>query len=182
MDKKAQAFVQDLVIAILIISMISIVYFNFYTNQNISGEYVHQDLLSEAKTISDYLMGAGYPLSWNESNIVRLGITNGDNVLNATKASLFSNMTDNQTGYDKSRSLLKTKYHYIVFFRDYNGNVLNITEKNFLGKPGVNSTNIDDEAPAYLAKISRFVVLKEGTINVTARIVEMMIYVWSIQK
>lgn len=177
-DIKGQAFVQDLIIAMVIMSIVVILYFGFYTNQDTSSDSIQQSLLSETKTITDYLVSEGFPTDWNSSNVVRLGVTSDGNVINMTKLDAFSNMTI--TNYDNTRTLLKTKYDYIIFFRDYEGNIMNITSQIFIGKPGINITNLDSlESPTQLSKVSRFVVLREGEVNTTARIIEMVTYAWT---
>lgn len=175
--KRAQAFVQDMVIAVFILSMVIVIYLNFDINHALTGESEYNSLISEAKTISDYLVGTGYPSDWNETNVVRIGLADDNNVLDTLKISTFENMTKND--YDNTRNLLRTKYDYIIFFRDYNQNILNLTGEKFIGKPGVNITNIDSQNPKHLKKISRYVVKKDGSINVSAQIIEMVIYVWS---
>jgi len=176
--KKAQVFVQDMIIALVLMSIMLFLFFSFYTNQNMKGENIEQSLISEAKTISDYLTSPGYPLNWNVSNVIRIGVADNNNVILEGKLSNFSEIAKND--YERTQFLLKTKYDYVVFFRDYEGNVLNISGLMFIGKNNTNSTNIEVlESPAHLLKISRFVVLKEGETNTTAKIIEMVIYVWT---
>ncbi len=175
--KKAQAFTQDLIIAVVIITMMILIFFSFYTNQNIGTENIENNVMSETKTITDYLTTKGYPDDWNSTNVVRIGFTDNDYTLMLGKLELFSNMT--RDDYDKARTLLKTKYDYIIFFTDYNGNVLNITNQKFIGKQGINNTNIESlESPTHISSITRFVVLRDNN-NSSVRIIEMVTYVWS---
>ena len=166
----------DMVLAVFILTMIMLLYFSYYTNEAPGNKSDYQNLVSEAKTISDYLVGTGYPRDWNESNVVRIGLTDNYNILDLSKLSRFSDLTKND--YGKTRDLLKTRYDYIVFFQDYEKNLLNLTGDRFLGKPGINNTNIESLQPSQLSRISRFVVEKQGQANITARIIEMVIYVW----
>ncbi len=179
MRKKAQTFTQDLVVAIIIMSMVLIVFFEFYTNQDFNGDSAEKTLLSETKTITDYLVSPGYPSDWNATDVVNIGIVDENNVIDKTKLEIFSNMT--RDDYDRTRSLLKTKYDYIIFFKDYDGNVINVSGSgSYFGKPGVNDTNLDMlESPSHISKISRFVVLREGA---SSRIIEMVTYGFSKEK
>lgn len=173
MKKNGQAFVIDIIIAVSILCLISILYFSFYTNQNIKENTDYSNLLSEAKTISDYLTTQGYPNDWNQTNVVRLGLFNSEKILDKSKLNSYSNITTND--YYKTKEFLNTKYDYIMFFKAYNGSILNLSTIKYYGMPGVNDTNIDLQKPRHLTKISRFIVEK----NVTAQIIEMIIYVWS---
>lgn len=180
MKKKAQAFVQDIVISIMIIIMLIMIYFTLYSNQDYESDLSYQNLLIETKIISDYLMSQGYPADWNTSNAARIGITNGDNVLNMTKLDNFYNLSN--SSYDKTKDLLRTRYDYIVFFKDYDNNIINMSGHTYFGKPGENETTVEDGDATHLSKISRYVIEKQGTVNISARIIEMKIYVWTNQR
>lgn len=175
-SRSGQVFVQDLVVALLIIVMVIIIFFSFEANNDKVGESIEEDMSLDSKTISDYLMSSGYPENWNITSATRIGITNDDNVINSTKLSNFYNFT--LTDYSKTKTLFKTNYDYVVFFIDNKGNIRNMSSSVFFGKPGINSTNIEDENPKYLSKISRFLVLKTINETVTSEILEMRIYVW----
>lgn len=179
--KKAQVFVQDIVISLVIMTIIFVIYVSYYSNQNFRGENIEQDLISEAKTLTDYLTSTGYPQEWNESSVVIIGFSDIDNSISKEKLGMFTNMTKNE--YEKTKFLLRTKYDYIIFFRDYYGNILNISGEKFAGKSGINDTNLElAESPGHISKISRFLVLRDGEINETAKIIEMVAYVWTKEK
>lgn len=171
---KGQAFVQDLIIAIFIIVIFFIIFLNIEKND--VREDSNLGISSEAKVLSDYLVSTGYPIDWNISNVVRIGITDDNNILDKEKLNKFYNLT--RDDYENVRYILGVKNDFIVFFTDYNGNLITIENLSFFGKPGYNLSKIESDTPSNLFKVSRFVVLKEQTVNITSKIIEMKIYVW----
>ena len=163
-----------MVIAISIIAIIVILFVRFNVNNDVDGENEYNEIINQAKIVSDYLFSEGSPTNWNSTNVVRLGLTDGNNVLDKIKLEKFSNLS--KLNYDKSLELLRLRYDYLVFFKDYDDNILNLTEDKYYGKNGVNDTNIEDQNPINLFKVSRFIVDKQGNINVSSRIIEMIIY------
>lgn len=171
---KGQAFVQDLIIAIFIIVIFLVIFFNIEKNDARPDSEL--DISFEAKALSDYLVSAGYPNNWNSSDVIRIGITDDNNVLDKNKLEQFYNMTISD--YGRTRYILGVKDDFIVFFTDYNGNIISVGSSDFFGKPGYDLLDVENDNPTNLYKISRFVVLKEGLVNITSKIVEMKIYVW----
>ena len=173
-SRKAQAFVHDLIIALFIISIFFVIFLNYDRNESFSDS--NSDIIMETKVLSDYLVSSGYPTDWNSSNVIKIGVTNGNNVLNSTKLDMFYNMTNED--YDKTKYTLGVNDDFLVFFSDHNGNIMRVGESDFIGKPSYNISTIESTNPNQLFKVSRFVVLKKGTENITSEIIEMKIYVW----
>lgn len=175
--KKGQAWVQDTITSIIIIITTLSIFMIGYTNlseDNKQFDEVHY----ENKLISEYLMLEGTPTDWkNETDVLRIGITNSDNTLNETKLESLYNMT--QLDYDLTRSFLGTKYDYILFFTDYDGNLLNITKDYFFGKSGINNTNIVNEDTSIITKTERYTIheVTDGT-KTYKNIIKMNIYSW----
>lgn len=164
---KAQVFCFDMIVAVLIFGAAILVYYKTTTNLSDQDETLLDDLLIDAKSISSSLMSQGYPYNWIEDNVVRIGITS-DNRINETKLEQFSRIP-----YNNSRKLFGTAYDYYVYFRDRNNNIIPFNESlEGIGKPGVNSTNIQTlENPKKLVKVTRLVIKKSD-------IVKMVIYLW----
>lgn len=164
---KAQVFCFDMIVAVLIFGAAILVYYKTTTNLSDQDETLLDDLLIDAKSISSSLMSQGYPYNWIEDNVVRIGITS-DNRINETKLEQFSRIP-----YNNSRKLFGTAYDYYVYFRDRNNNIIPFNESlKGIGKPGVNSTNIQTlENPKKLVKVTRLVIKKSD-------IVKMVIYLW----
>jgi len=164
---KAQVFSLDLIIAVLVFGSAILIYYKNITNLSDQDEELLDDLLIDAKSISNSLVSQGYPYNWNKDNVVRIGITD-NNRINETKLEQFSMIP-----YNEGRKLFGTAYNYYVFFRDKDNNILPFNESlEGIGKPGVNSTNIQTvENPKKLVKVTRLIV-KESDIK------KMVIYLW----
>jgi len=143
-----------MIVAVLIFGAAILIYYKAVTNLSEQDEALLDDLLIDAKTISGSLMSMGYPYNWSKDNVVRIGISD-DNRINETKLEQFSRIP-----YKDSRKLFGTIYDYYVFFRDRNNNIMPFNESlEGIGKPGVNSTNIQIiENPKKLVKVTRLVV------------------------
>ena len=145
--KKAQAWGTDLTIAFIIFSF-AIIFFYFYSfNYSNETEDMLTLLTYEGNFIADSILSPGYPASWDESNVMEIGITT-DGKINETKLDTFYQFT--QTDYEKTKRIFGTKYDYYFFMEDP---VSPTTEG--IGKPGVDSTNIEAQN---LIKITRFTI------------------------
>jgi hypothetical protein len=132
-NRKGQAWYIDFGVSLMIFIFTLVFYYGYTNNYQGSENSKTDELASEARLISSSLMQSGYPLGWNNETAVRLGIAD-NHVLNATKLSYFS-----KVNYQKSKSLLGTRYEFFVFFEDSHANVLSI---NGLCGVGHNSVEI----------------------------------------
>jgi len=164
---KAQVFSLDLIIAVIIFGSAVLIYYKNITNLSDQDEVLLDDLLIDAKIISNSLMSSGYQINWNKDNVERIGITD-DNRVSTEKLAEFSKIP-----YKESKKLFGTIYDYYVFFTDRHNNIIYINSSlEGIGKPDVNFTNIQTvENPKKLVKITRLVV-KESEIE------KMVIYLW----
>ncbi len=145
--KKAQAWGTDLVIAFTIFSF-SIIFFYFYSfNYSNETEDILELLTYEGNFIADSLLSPGYPDSWDESNVLEIGITTNGKI-NQTKLNTFYEFTQND--YERTKRIFGTKYDYYFFMEV----PINSTLEG-IGKPGINSTNL---AALNLIKITRFTI------------------------
>ncbi len=151
----------------LIFGSAILIYYKNITNLSDQDEELLDDLLIDAKLISNSLMSSGYQTNWNSDNVERIGITD-DNRVSESKLAEFSKIP-----YKESKKLFGTVYDFYVFFTDRNNNIIPINSSSEgIGKPGVNSTNIQTvENPKKLVKITRLIV-KESDIK------KMVIYLW----
>ena len=156
-----------MIIAIVIFGVAIAVYYKTMTNISNQDEVLLDDILLSAKSISDSIMTEGYPYNWTESNVTRIGIITEDKV-NETKLSYFSNIS-----YKKTKNVFGTIHDYYVFFVDSKGSPIKINQTHEgIGKPGVNSTNINEkENPKKLASVKRIVVKNN-------KITKMVVYAW----
>ena len=164
---KAQVFSLDLIIAVLIFGSAVLIYYKNITNLSDQDEALLDNILIDAKIISNSLMSSGYKTNWNKDNVERIGITD-DNRVSEAKLAEFSKIP-----YKESKKLFGTIYDYYVFFTDRNNNIIYINSSlEGIGKLGVNSTNIQTvENPKKLVKVTRLIV-KESEIE------KMVIYLW----
>ena len=91
-------------------------------------------LISNARSISSTLVLSGYPDDWNSSNVLMIGIADGQR-LNFTKAKRLK-----QLNYSSTKRSFATFYDYYIYFSDNNDNVLNVNGLCGIGHPEVNST------------------------------------------
>ncbi|HSU72793.1 MAG TPA: hypothetical protein VLJ21_03010 [Candidatus Binatia bacterium] len=111
----------------------------YYTFQSaFSEEHAGlEDLISDAKQISNELMSPGYPDPWTTSNVQRIGLTNSTPRIVISKVQNFSALD-----YTTSRSLFHTGYDYAVYFRQGTRNVTLPNNQNFIGREPANATDV----------------------------------------
>lgn len=150
---KAQAWGLDLMIAFIIFFMGILVFFLYSINYSSESEENFEKLMNDGNFIFDSLLSAGYPLDWNNTNLIIPGIVDNEKV-NETKLNNFRLLAEND--YSRTKFLFKTKYDYL-FFIPLDGN---IDSDNVLsvGKPGVSQKEIN---ASNLIKITRMVLYKE---------------------
>ncbi len=134
MNSKSQAWYMDFAIALLLFTFTIVVYFS-YTNNVQNQNKGELDLMTkDAKAISNSLALEGYPDDWNNATVVRIGITD-DQQLNATKLKALKKFN-----YLLSRRKFATSYDYFVYFVNDKGEVLNIKGVCGAGYPIINLT------------------------------------------
>jgi len=122
----------DFAIALLLFTFTVAVYFS-YTNNFQKEEKSGLDfLISDAKALSSSLVLSGYPSSWDNTTVVRIGIAD-EQKINATKVKLFK-----KYDYKSSKKKFGTQYDFIVFFLNNKGEVLNINGVCAIGYPLLN--------------------------------------------
>ena len=140
------------------------VFYQYYSNTTSMDIGEVQNVRIEAQAISNFLMSEGYPENWNSTNVQRIGIVDQNFRLNEAKLNELALME-----YSTTRGILDTKYDYYLYFLEKNGEAANITA---YGKPGINSTNIEEiENPKKIVSLSRFVFYDR-------KIIRMVLNVW----
>ena len=134
MNSKSQAWFMDFAIALLLFTFTLVVYFS-YTNNIQKQEQGNVDvMLKDAKSISNSLALDGYPDDWNNLTVIRIGITDDQN-LNSTKLKTFKKLN-----YTLARQKFATPYDFFVYFVNEKGEVLNINTVCGAGYPLINTT------------------------------------------
>ena len=132
MNFKAQAWYMDFAIALLLFTFTLAVYFSYTSNFQKQEKGELDVLLTDAKALSSSLALPGYPNDWDNTTVLRIGITD-DQKLNATKVKQFK-----QYDYKASKRRFATTYDFVVFFVNEKGEVLNINGVCAIGYPLVN--------------------------------------------
>jgi hypothetical protein len=127
--KDGQVWYTDFMVGVLIFSVVIIAYFYYVEHTDYSDESLVSALLSESKTISNYLVGEGYPSGWSVSNVSTVGLTDGNYRISETKLSDF-----NSWGYEERRGYLHTTKDYYFYLEYLNGTRFNeLCEDQFAG-------------------------------------------------
>ncbi|MBU0757652.1 MAG: hypothetical protein KKF44_06285 [Nanoarchaeota archaeon] len=175
-SNKAQVWYSDFILGLAIFLLIFLLALKLTTENFILARSDIDEMAFVSKYISDSLMTEGIPVYWDADDVVKIGLTNGNNELNITKLDHFSNMTD--TNFEATKSLLGTKYDFIIFFKDISNNTLDLAS-SYIGKPGVDEESVYLQNPDELLTVSRYLVLKKGEEeNKTAEIIEMRLVIW----
>ena len=167
MSRKAQLWHFDLIIAIIIFTTTLILFYSGRLNIEHDTELLLDDINREGNFIADSLMSTGFPENWTTDNVIAAGIVR-NNRFNQEKINNLDSL-----GYNKTRSVFRTKYNFYLFFEDalsYPVNMLPGSEG--IGYPGVNTGNIDNVSTNNLIKITRF-----GVYN--SEPVRMVLYIWT---
>jgi hypothetical protein len=163
-QKNAQAWGMDLMVGLMLFSFgIATFYLYSINNQGESRENFER-INYDGNKIMNSILSEGYPLEWNTSNFIKIGILSGDKV-NQTKLENFYNLTQNN--YSITKAVFSTKYDY-YFITD---NITYGTKAiEGIGKPGSTIATIPPEAKN-LVKINRFIIYKEKPVSA-------YLYIW----
>src|SRR3989338_2847063 len=110
----------DFAIALLLFPFTLVVYFSYTSNFQKEEKGDLERLASDAKSISASLALGGYPDDWDNSSVIRIGISD-NNFINAAKLKLFK-----QLDYPRTKKIFATPNDYFVFFLNSKGEVMNI--------------------------------------------------------
>ena len=156
-SRKGQAWYADFMIGLtLFLSVIGI----YYTFQSAFSEDTTgvEDLIADAKQISNMLVSPGYPDSWTAVDVQRIGLTNNTPRIVVSKVEQFGLMN-----YSTTRNRFRTGYNYVVYFREGDENITLPNNQTFIGREPVNATD--------LVTALRFVIYD-------SRIAQMEVQVW----
>ncbi len=163
--KRAQIWGFDILAGMALFLIGIIVFFVYSLNQPGEAQDNFELLSYDGKIIADNLMSPGYPLEWNSSNVVTLGISSEDKI-NETKLQKLHEIIYTENNYTITKNIFNTQYEY-YFFLEQNMTI-NSIEVEGIGKPGATRNNIDARN---LIKITRFTVYQNKT-------TPLYIYIW----
>ena len=127
---KAQVWFTDFAVAIVIFSLVLISYYTYTTNISKQDSVALDDMISDSKLVSSSLLSEGFPGSWDNYTVQRVGITNNGQKADDEKVFEFGELP-----YNRTKSLMGTQYEYIVFFLNQNGTLVNINGVCRAGMP-----------------------------------------------
>lgn len=127
---KAQAWFADFAIAIVIFSFVIIAYYSYTANISKQDSIVLDDVISDSKLVSSSLLSKGFPDSWNNETVQRIGITNNEQKLDDEKVAEFGGLP-----YNRTKNLLGISYDYLVFFLNGSNSLVNVNGVCHAGLP-----------------------------------------------
>ncbi|MCD4771194.1 hypothetical protein K8R30_02125 [archaeon] len=154
---RAQIWSFDLLAGMTLFLVGIVIFFVYSLNQPGQTQDTFELLSYEGNIVANNLMASGYPEKWNLTNVVTIGITDG-NIINQTKLEQLYEMIYVQNNYTLTKHLLNTQYEY-YFFLDENMTV-NSTQVLGIGKPGA---TIDNVTAKNLIKTTRYTVYQNKT-------------------
>lgn len=127
-NRRAQIWYTDFIVSVLIFVISLVIYYEFLTNISAREQEIIEELVADAKSISNSLVSEGNPIDWNATSVIRMGITEGNMRINQTKLDDFYNLN-----YNISHRLFNTRFNYYVFFENSTGGRLTITSGDAIG-------------------------------------------------
>lgn len=175
---KGQVWFSDFTLGVLIFGFALAFYFVYSNDLSQDSVFQFENLISDMEHISTSLVSEGYPLSWTNNTVERIGITDNDQRINVNKLHNFSKIP-----YNESKKILGTIYEYFVFFKNMSGGVVNMGGLCGVGSPYVNtsikdnqcSINISRVEADHMTKIERYLLFPH---NNKSEIVSMGVYLW----
>jgi len=163
---KSQIFSLDMVIAAVLFTAGLIFFYKYSIDLMESQQDVAGNLATNANLLSNFIISQGYPVGWNKTNVIIIGISDNKRI-NETKVKMFS-----EIDYEQTRSLLSTHNDYYLFFENSAGDLVDINNVKGVGKSGVNTTNlVEVENPRDIVKMYRYSLYNSEIIRVG-------LYVW----
>lgn len=165
MKTRGQIWSLDLMAGLALFLVGIMIFFIYSLNQPTQAKETLDLLRYDGNIILDNLLSQGYPLDWDSSSAVTLGITT-DSKINQTKLENLYQMIYTQSNYTKTKILFNTQYDY-YFFLDQNMTISS-TSIEGIGKPDTTKQNIDAKN---LIKITRFTIYQNKTTPI-------YLYIW----
>jgi hypothetical protein len=156
-NKSGQAWSVDMIVALGLFSIGIVVFLVYSFNFSDHNRDVYEDLFYDAEFMSNILLSEGYPVDWNQGNVVQIGILSDGNKLDE-----LHNLIGNGD-YERTRNLFNTKYDYYFFFSEEMVLHEGAVPVDGLGKPDFDPENIIEDN---LIKITRFSIYNNKPVSV----------------
>lgn len=149
--RKAQFSYIDMFLSVLVFIAAMTIFFKAEVNAAYTDESILDDMILESRLVGDLLMSPGNPRNWDNSTVQELGLVESYELMQS-KLDMMRAMS-----YSTARNRLRTRYDFYVYFESKDGPVDIGSGAVGIGKPGVNSTNINEvEDPDHIIKTVRF--------------------------
>ncbi len=146
--KIGQAWYMDFVVAVIVFSIMIVIYFIYLPNVNNQELNAMDDIYLDSQFIVESLMTPGLPYNWTAVDVIKIGVVSNGSYLNETLVGRFKNFAN--ADYDSAKNLLGIRSEFVVFFVDTNGNLRNINGTYYIGESDVNyESNASDLNLAY---------------------------------
>ncbi len=171
---RAQIFYGDAFIAMLIFTLVAVLYLMLAGNFTSPDERVLDALSSDADSIASSLVSAGSPANWNQDTVTSIGLTDGSYRLNPAKVAGLMNLS-----YNLTNNLFGINANYVIFLEDRQGNVL-FFGKCVFSNTGLSVQNISEYfcENVTLTNQSRLVA-SERLVTHNSEIIKLIVYAWA---
>ncbi|MFH1134368.1 MAG: hypothetical protein V1735_07835 [Nanoarchaeota archaeon] len=103
----------DFIISFFLFSIVAVIFFHFIINKSEESKVVEDELLVEARIISNSFMLQGYPKDWTADTVERIGLTDSMSRFNRTKL-----LELQKVPYTTAKKLLDVKHDFLIYFED----------------------------------------------------------------
>ncbi|MFH1409416.1 MAG: hypothetical protein ABIH34_05890 [Nanoarchaeota archaeon] len=114
--KRGQVWYLDFIMSFFIFSVVVIIFLNFIVNKSQDDKITQDQLLVEARIISNSFMLPGYPKNWSADDVERIGLTDGNSKFNRTKLLELKDVP-----YSTAKQTLDISHDFLVYFEDEKG-------------------------------------------------------------
>jgi hypothetical protein len=176
-QKKAQVWTTDYIAGLLIFILALTLSVKLIVNAYSPDDY--SQLKKEGIRVTENLLSEGYPLDWNETNVIRVGLFT-NNRFDNNKINSAMNLS-----YSSLRNILLTDQEFFVVFKNKNDSLINFENNCFLGSSSVsitrnltmNNTPCINYSLSNLDTNNLVVIKRAGVYN--SSIIKMEAYFWN---
>ena len=163
--RHGQIWSLDLMAGLALFLVGIMIFFIYSLNQPSQARESLELLTYDGNIIADNILSQGYPLNWNESNAITIGLTTNKKI-NQSKLETLYQMIYIDNNYNKTKNLFNTQYDYYIFLEE--NMTVSAGSINGIGRPEMNPQNINARN---LIKLTRFTIYENKT-------TPLYLYVW----
>ena len=156
LNRKAQVWYTDFIVSVLIFMIAIVIYFEYVNNLSKEEESNLEEMVMQAKAVSNNLMSEGYPFNWTENDVDIIGIVDNKRI-NQQKIEQFYNM---------NHSIAKIKFgeiqNYYFYLEGQDGQKIDVSGKEYAGREPIN--------PTKLVKINRITIYNSNIVKAVVQV------------